>query len=198
MKKAKKVFLSVAMGTFLLSSIGGTTTFAQDIMEEETAILTEQGYERIPDEDVEIVLDELGVSQEELTEQEEFSLLSRASGSVWNSTYTNQYNVKNSLSMSASLLNSGNLPYTTITVTNTGSRPITAIAYKGAIAGSSTLCSMTIPAGSSRAMTVTKNHVIRNGTINGQGTTSYLTYTVSLYNINGGAISCRANAVRYY
>jgi len=193
-----KFFLSVAICTmFFALTDTGTIVYAHDNVQEDTIVVEGQELQIINDDDVDLVLDQLGLEEEELTEEETVALLTRGTATVWSSTYTNQSNIKKSLSMSAALISSNSRPYTTITITNTGKNAITAIAYKGTVGGSKTIRSMTVAAGSSKSMSVTRSDVLNYGTLNGQGTTSYLTYTVSLYNSSGKAISFKANAVRY-
>ena len=83
-----------------------------------------------------LVLDELGLEEEALTEEETVALLTTGTATVWSSTYTKQSNIKKSLSMSAALISSNSRSYTTITITNTGENVITVIAYKGTVGGS--------------------------------------------------------------
>lgn len=143
-----------------------------------------------------IVRKELGIEGVQLSEEEYLALITKGSATVWNSTYSNQYNVKKSFSMTASLLQNNGKPYTRFTVTNTGNTSITVIAYKGSIGGSTTINSMTVAPGKAKTMTITRADVINYGTINGQGTSSVLSYTVSLHNNN--AFSCKVKAIRYY
>lgn len=99
--------------------------------------------------------------------------------------------------MTASLLTSGDKPYTTIKITNTGSSAITIVEYKGGIGGSTTIRSMSVSAGKSKTMTISKKDVMKYGTMNGQGTQVTLAYAVSAYNTNGKKISFNAYAKRY-
>lgn len=153
--------------------------------------------QKISTQEAEIVLKELGVNEFELSESEKVAMLTSGTATVWNTTYKSEYNIKKSFSMTANLNVSGTRPYTTFTITNKGKTQIIAIAYKGSIGGSNTIRTVTVPANSSTTLKVTRAHVIKYGTMTGQGNTSVLPYTISLYNANGNAISFSIKGIRY-
>lgn len=147
-------------------------------------------------ENKDIILSELDLKENGLTLDDQISLFS--TGVVWNQTYGSQtYSIRKSLSMTAMLTEVSNKPYTTITVTNKSNYPITVIAYKGAIGGSTSIRSTTIKAKGSGSLTITRNDVINYGTTNIQGTSCSLAYTVSMYNSNGNPIPCSVKATKY-
>lgn len=154
---------------------------------------------RIDSQEETLILTELGLEKSQLTHEEIKAILTTGSATIWNKTYNAVYNIKESFSMTASLIDSGtNKPYTTVTINNNGITSATVIAYKGSIAGSQTIHSMNVPAGSSRSMIISRNDILNYGTLNGQGTNCILAYSISVYNINGKPISFNARAIRYY
>lgn len=142
-----------------------------------------------------IILEQLELSEDDLSEEETYALFSV--GTVWNETYTNEGNIKKNLSMVASLITTGNTPYTRITVKNTGSNTIIINAYKGAVFGSDTIAALTLAPGRTGTMTITKNDVINYGTMNGQGDHVSLGYTVSIFGADAENISCTVYAAKY-
>lgn len=204
MKKMVCSFLLIVALVFALNGIA----FAQDTESEDflcqsnfdidkTMILNDLNLERVTAQEEKVILKELNLEKTILSEDEIKAILTKGSATIWNKLYNGVYNIKISLSMTASLLET-NRPYTKITIKNIGKGTITVIAYKGNVLGSSTIHSMRVPAGATRTMTITRNDVIRYGTINGQGTHSILTYSVSAYNENGNKISFNAKGIRYY
>ena len=98
-----------------------------------------------------IILEQLELSEDNLSEEEANALFSV--GTVWNETYTNEGNIKKYLSMVASLITTGNTPYTRITIKNTGSNTIIINAYKGSVFGSDTIEALTLAPGRTGTMT---------------------------------------------
>lgn len=191
MKRIRIVTISV----LIIALMTFTSLAESDSAGQENAV--SGNISALNNEQEQIVRRELGIEGVQLSEEAYLALLTKGSATVWNSTYSNQYNVKKSFSMTASLLQNNGRPYTRFTVTNTGNSSITVIAYKGSIGGSTTINSMTVAPGKAKSMTITRADVINYGTINGQGTSSVLSYTVSLHNYNN-AFSCKVKAIRYY
>ena len=203
----KKMICSFSLIVALLFALNGIT-FAQDTESEDslcqsnfdidkTMILNDLNLERVTAQEEKIILKDLNLEKTGLSEDEIKAILTKGSATIWNKLYNGVYNIKISLSMTVSLLET-NRPYTKITIKNTGNSTITVIAYKGSVLGSSTIHSMRVPAGATRTMTIIRNDVIKYGTTNGQGTHSILTYSVSAYNENGNKISFNAKGIRYY
>lgn len=198
--KIRIVFLTLTL--MLLSSVSGFAFTEVNVPNGELNEIQEdfvnlEGIRRINDEDTQIILKELNLKETELSDNEKVAILTRGAATVWNGTYKKQYNIKKSFSMSANLNAGGTKPYTTFKITNKGKTKITAIAYKGSLGGSKTIRTVTVAANSSKTLKVTRADIIKYGTINGQGNTSILSYSVSLYNTNGNAISCAVKGVRY-
>lgn len=120
-----------------------------------------------------------------------------STANVWNQKYTNQGNIKKSLSMTAVLTSYNNKPYTTIRITNIGKNKIIANAYKGSVGGSRTIKAISIAKGKTGTIMISRADVIKYGVMNGQGTQISLNYMVSLYGSNGGSISCSVKAIKY-
>lgn len=166
---------------------------------DKTVIADNSNLESVTPQDEELILEELNLEKDSLPEDEINAILTKGSATVWDKSYNSVYSIKVSLSMTASLVETNTTrPYTKITIKNTGNKTVTVIAYKGSVLGSSTIRSMNVPAGSSKTMTISRNDVIKYGTINGQGTHSILAYTVSVYNTDGNKISFNAKGIRYY
>lgn len=209
MKKRVKAILGISLCVAFMMSLNiGSEAYAQDAVEKKAEVYQQKASKKIVDAkrlelqkisnaDAELVLNELNLEKAKLSEVEKIAILTRGTSTVWNTTYTGKTNIKKSFAMSASVISSNSRPYTTFTITNTGKNAITAVAYKGAILGSKTIRSMTILPGKSKSMTVTRSDVLKFGNLNGQGNMSILSYSVSLYNTNAKAISCKAKAVRY-
>lgn len=203
----KKMICSLSLVVALVLAVNGVASAQETESEdslyqsyfdiEKTVSLDDLNLDRVTAQEEKIILKELKLEKASLSDDEIKAILTKGSATVWNKSYSGVYNVKVSLSMTASLLET-NRPYTKITIKNTGNSTVTAIAYKGSVFGSSTIRSMRVPAGASRTMTITRNDVIKYGTINGQGTHSILAYSVSAYNENGNKISFKAKGIRYY
>lgn len=199
----KKKMIGMTMLALALFSNFEMTTFAKDSMDKKHEIESLKESETfcddntIDEESKQILLNELNLSEFKLSREDEIALFS--SGTVWNQTYGNTtYSIRKNLAMTASLTSTNtNKPYTKITVTNKGKNSLTVIAYKGAVAGSSSIASMTVGAGATKTLTITRNHVIKYGTINTQGTNAALAYVVSIYNSSGKAIPCSVKAIKY-
>ena len=144
-----------------------------------------------------IILNELALEKSNLTTEERVTLLTRGIAVLWNKSYKNKYGVKKSFSMIVSLFTIGKKPYTTVKITNRGRTPITAVAYKGAIGGSTTVHSIKVPGGKAKTMTITRKDAMKYGSMNAQGTGVYFAYTISVYNTNGKKIAFKAYAKRY-
>lgn len=152
--------------------------------------------ERVDEETTKMILEEVGLEEENLSDEERVALLTRGSTTVWDKTYKNEYNIKKSFSMTANLVSTGTKPYTTFTIKNTGSRKITVNVYKGEILGSTTIYETEIASGATKTFEVTRNHILKYGRVGNTGTTQVLTYNVSLYNENGKQISFDVEATR--
>ena len=142
-----------------------------------------------------IILRELNKTEDELTLDEKRVLFS--TGVIWNQSYGNQtYSIRKNLSMTASLTSITDKPYTVISVTNNSKYPITVIAYEGAIGGSTTIRSTIIQSNRTGTLTITRNDVVRYGSMNIQGTNSSLLYNISIYNSGGNPIPCKVKAIK--
>lgn len=203
----KMIFLLSLIVTLVLAANG--VAFAQDTESESSLTqsyfdidkavsLDDLHLDRMSAQEEKIILEELKLEKASLSEDEIKAILTKGTAVVWDKSYSGVYNAKVSLSMTASLISTDTRPYTKITIKNTGSNTVTVIAYKGSVFGSSTIRSMSVAAGTSKTMTITKNDILKYGTINGQGTHSILAYTVSAYNENGNKISFNAKGIRYY
>lgn len=170
-----------------------TTVFASDTGQN---VMSTTAYgDTLSVENKDIILNQLKLNEEDLTTEDKIALF--GSGVVWNETYgSTTASIRKSLSMTANLTSTSNLPYTTIRVTNKSNYSITAVAYKGTV-GSTQLRSMTVSPNSTNTMTIPRSDVVRYGTMNIQGTTSSLSYTVSMYNAQGNFIPCSVYAVKY-
>ncbi len=188
MTKIKNALLTFMIGYFLLTS--QSIAFA-------SAEVTKPQVEPLSSQEKEIVLDDLSINEDDLSKEEKLGILTKGTAIVWNKTYKNEYGIKKNLSMSASLLATGERPYTTIKITNTGSNPIAVSAYKGSIGGSNSIHSMTVLAGKSKTMTVSRKDVIKFGVVNGQGTRATLGYTISVYNASSKRISFKVYSKRF-
>ena len=155
--------------------------------------------EAVTNQEEKIILNELNYNKNEMTADEIKAILTKGSATVWNKTYNGVYNIKKSFSMSASLTASNTTrPYTKITIKNTGKKSATVVAYKGSVLGSNEIHSISVPAGKSKTMTISRKDIIKYEQMNGQGTIMTLSYTVSVYNTNGNKISFTAKGNRYY
>ena len=166
----KKMICSFSLIVALLFALNGIT-FAQDTESEDslcqsnfdidkTMILNDLNLERVTAQEEKIILKDLNLEKTGLSEDEIKAILTKGSATIWNKLYNGVYNIKISLSMTVSLLET-NRPYTKITIKNTGNSTITVIAYKGSVLGSSTIHSMRVPAGATRTMTINRNDVIK-------------------------------------
>ena len=197
MKKIKnKNLMSVLLVLSLVFALN-ITALASDTeqnLEEQSSVTTQYG-DTLSVENKDIILEELGKSEAELTTEEEIALF--GSGVVWNESFGDkQYSARKTLSMTASLSASTSLPYTTVKYTNRSSSPATVIAYKGTV-GSTQIKVMTVYPGTTSTFTITRDNVIRYGSMNTQGTTSSLTFTISIYNVDGNSILGSVYAVKY-
>ena len=198
----KKISISLIMVIIMLFSVipsyaSNSANINASEQEKEILIGDNEALKEVNHSDAQIILKELNLEKAELSEEEKVAILTSGNAAVWNTTYKNQSNIKKSFSMTANLNAGGTKPYTTFTITNKGKNKITAIAYKGSIGGSNTIRTVTIAANSSKTLKVTRADVIKYGKINGQGTASILSYSISLYNTNGNAISCAVKGIRY-
>lgn len=180
--KVKSVFyITFCVAIIMLSNVSVVAAYAQETNEGDVYInrLTGRSME------------------EGLLLTEEIVVQPRATSTVWNSTYTSEYNVKKSFTMATSLVSSGEKPYTTFTITNKGNTKITAIAYTGAVLGSKEIQAISIPANKTMSMTVNRGNIVNYGTKSQAGDRATLSYTISLYNENGNKISCDVKGIKY-
>lgn len=191
--------LGILLFALLLFSIQSTTFAADSNLSDDSPVNIHKlsDAKMVSSQEESIIRNELGLNNVVLNDEEKIALLSTGSGTIWNQTYKNKYNIKKAFAMTASLVSKSTKPYTKITISNTGKTEITAIAYKGSVLGSNTICSAKIKPGKIGTITISKKNIIKYGTINGQGTSATLGYTVSLYNANAKAFSCKVKAVRY-
>ncbi len=137
--------------------------------------------------------------QEEAVLAEKLIVQPRATSTVWDATYTGEYNVKKSFTMATSLVSSGKKPFTTFTITNKGNSRITAVAYTGAFLGSKDIASISIPAKKTMSITVDRGDIVDYGTKSQSGDRANLSYTISLYNEDEDVkkISFSVKGIRY-
>lgn len=151
--------------------------------------------ELVSEETRKIVLQDLRLNENELSKDDEIALF--GTGVVWKESFNTSKNLKKQFSMTALLTSTSKRPYTTVTVANTGKSKITVSAYKGTVGGSTSLGALTVYPGHRKSMTITRTQVISHGTMNAQGTTSSLAFTVSVFNSNGEKYSGNIEVTKY-
>lgn len=182
----KVFFVVVVIGIFLIGAMSSVFAESNEMNEQATG---EMG----------VVVERNDAELNEKIDIEQLMLNVRGSTNVWDATYKNKYTVrKESLNMTAFLVEQSSRPYTTFKFKNTGKSSIAVVAYKGTVLGSRQIKAMTVGAGHTKTLTVTRTDTIKYGTINGQGNLSTLVYNVSAHNSSNKAISFSVKAIKYY
>lgn len=75
-------------------------------------IHTQKQLQELNDEQKSIVINDLGIKEDTLSEDEMISLLTTGNATIWNKSYNSEYNIKKSFSMTASLSYNNGKPYT--------------------------------------------------------------------------------------